>query len=210
MQVEMGKVLTFFQRHKDRLYLIGSVVLLLIVIAAGWTLYRMNYNKSAFELYNQVGKMAAATKPGAESQKLIEGYKNVTLKYPRSQAAWYASYELGKEYFNLNQFDLSLKAYGEFLRQSAQNNFLRVFAYTGQGYCYEAKKDFKKALLSFETALKVPEGKDFAGQIYRDIARVYEETNDPKKALEYYRKALDKTTDRTWQEMLKRKIASLG
>ena len=134
----------------------------------------------------------------------------MAAKYPRSQSALYASYQLANLYYNTNQIDLSLRAYDDFLGKAPRKNDLKVFAYTGQGYCYEAKKDYKKALSSFENALKLPEGKVLEGQILRDLARVYEESNDRKKSLEYYQKSLEKTTDRTMLTIIKRKIASLS
>jgi len=45
---------------------------------------------------------------------------------------------------------------------------------------------------------------------YRNIARIHEEMNDRGKALEYYRKALEKTKDPSASMILKRKIAQLG
>jgi tetratricopeptide (TPR) repeat protein len=134
----------------------------------------------------------------------------VIAKYPRSQAALQAYYQLGNLYLNLNQVDFSLQAYDDFLKRADRNNYLKFFAYSGQGYGYEAKKDYQKSLNAFENALKMPEANYLAGQVFRDMGRIYEEMKDPKKSLEYYRKSLDKTTDSTMQMILKRKIAGLS
>jgi hypothetical protein len=44
----------------------------------------------------------------------------------------------------------------------------------------------------------------------RNIARVYEELNNKEKALEYYRKALEKTTEPAATIFIKRKISTLS
>ncbi len=207
LQVELSKLATFTARHKSKIYIIAALFVLCIAIAGGWSLYQFNYERSALLVYNQVEAMALKSGP---SPNLIAGYRDVTTKYPRSQAALQAYYQLGNLYLNLNQVDLSLLAYDEFMKRASRNNYLKYFAYSGQGYGYEVKKDYKKALNAFENALKMPEASYLAGQAFRDIARIYEEMNDPKKSIEYYRKSLEKTTDRTMEMILKRKIASLS
>lgn len=207
LQLELSKLAAFSARHKSKIYVFVALFVVCLAIAAGWSLYRLNYEKSALQVYNQ-GE-ATALKSGP-SPNLIAAYRNVTTKYPRSQAALHAYYQMGNVYLNLNQVDLSLQAYDEFLKRSSRNNYLKFFVYSGQGYGYEVKRDYKKALAAFENALKTPEATYLAGSVYRDMGRIYEEMNDPKKSLEYYRKSLEKTTDRTMETILKRKIASLS
>lgn len=207
LHFELSKLTTFAARHKSKIYICAGVFGICIAITAGWFLYRMNYEKSAFQIYNQAEAIAVKSGPGPN---LIAAYQNVTTKYPRSQAALQAYYQIGNAYLNLNQVDSSLQAYDALQKRAAGNNYLKFFAYSGQGYGYEAKKDYKNALTAFENALKMPEATYLSGQVFRDMARIYEEMNDAKKSLEYYRKSLEKTTDSTMQMILKRKIASLS
>ncbi|MFZ3255359.1 MAG: tetratricopeptide repeat protein [Syntrophales bacterium] len=210
LQIEASKFLMYFEHHRSKV--LGFLVALLVVMAifGGWSLYRFNYNKSALKLYNQVESANPADDGEEASAKLLVGYQSVTAKYPQSKAGLYAYYQLGNQYFELHQYDKSLQSYGEFLQKADSNNFLRFFAYTGQGYCYEAKKDYTKSLGAFEEALKVPEGKELAGQIYSDLARIYEKLNDIKKSKEYYRKAIEKTRDRSMEDILRRKLVALN
>jgi tetratricopeptide (TPR) repeat protein len=117
---------------------------------------------------------------------------------------------LANLYFNANQVDLAIRTYDEFINRAPDSNYLKVFAYSGKGYCFEIKKDYSKALSSFETALKMPDGAILQGQIYRDMARIYEAMNDKKKSVENYRKALEKITDPTMESIIKRKIAAMS
>ena len=211
LQVELAKLVQFFLKHQAKVYILLLLHLLGAALAAGWYLYKLNYEKSAQKAYNQVETLSLKSNAAqSESAKLIDGFKNVASKYPRSRAALHSYYRLGNLYLNNNQPDLAIMAYDDFIKRAADNNYLRVLAYAGKGYCHEIKKDFKKALLSFESALKMPDGNILQGQIYRDMARVYEEMNDHKKALEYYRKALEKTADPTMGAIIKRKIAAMS
>ncbi len=208
LQVEFSKLVAFIGHHKSKVYVFLAVVLVCLAAAAGWFLYQFNYEKSALNTYTQV-ESTALKNAGAESTpKLIEGYRSVIARYPRSKSALYSHYQLANLYYGANQIDLALQAYADFLRKAPQGNDLRIFGYLGQGYCYEAKKDFKNALAAFESALKASRASNFEGQIYRDMGRIYEGMKDQKKSLEYYKKSLEKTTDDSVKAILKRKIAS--
>ena len=210
LQVEFSRLTAFLGHHKSKVYVLLSAFVVCLSIAAGWLFYQFNYEKAALNIYTQVESIAQKNVGAENAPKLIEGYRNLIVKYPRSKSALYANYQLANLYYNAQQIDLSLRAYDEFLKKAPQRNDLRIFANLGQGYCYEVKKDFKKALISFENALKSSGALYFEGQIYRDMARIYEELKDQKKTLEYYKKSLEKTTDDTVKAILKRKIASLG
>ena len=63
-------------------------------------------------------------------------------------------------------------------------------ALTSMGYCYEDKKDFETALDYFKQAQKSNHiGFEAIG--YRNVARIYEQMNEKKKALENYQSALE-------------------
>jgi tetratricopeptide (TPR) repeat protein len=210
LQVEASKLLSYFEHHRSKIYGFLALIVAVLVVSGGWSLYRYNYDKSALKFYNQV-ETESLTGMGAEANtKLIAGYQSVTVKYPHSKAGLYAFYQLGNQYFQLRQYDKSIQAYDDFIKKADANNFLKIFAYTGQGYCYEEKKDYQKALGAFERAFKMPEGTELAAQIYSDMARVYGKMNEMKKAREYYGKALEKTKDRSMAEILQRRIAALN
>lgn len=210
LQIQTARLLSFFSQHKSQLYLTLGIIVALFAVGAGWNLYQMNYEKKAYILYSLAGKEDKSEKSEAvDDHKLIEDYQKVTEKYPDSRAALYAFYEIGNKNLELNQPDKAIAAYAEAIKSDKDDNFIKVFAYSGQGYCYEAKKEYPKALSSFTDALHGSAGEIFAAQLYRDMARIYEEMNETAKAKEYYTKSLEKTKDGRMEEIIKRKIAAL-
>ena len=131
-------------------------------------------------------------------------------KYPRSQAAVTAYYRLGNLYFGRHEIDAAIRAYQDFLKKAPAESDLVTLAYNGLGACQEAKKDFNKALESYEKAMKTNTASSFEALNYTSIARIHEAMNNPAKAVEFYRKALGKTTDPLMTLYLKRKISNLG
>jgi tetratricopeptide (TPR) repeat protein len=121
-----------------------------------------------------------------------------------------AHFQIGNIAYNLNDIDGSLNAYEEFLKSAPESEDLKTLAFNGMGYCYEAKSDFKNALISFEKAAAVKSVGSFEGITYRNIARIYEEMKNMEKALEYYQKALKKTSDPSMELLLKRKISTIS
>jgi len=199
------KAMNYASENKSRIYLISVILVLILLISGGWYIFRLNYEKNAGKIYDRAYDVSMK----GNLPQAIKFYREVTSKHPDSRAAMIACYHLGNLYFRLHEIDLSIKAYQEFLRRAPKDNDLLTLAYVGLGYCYESRKNFKDALVSFEKAAKTDLRGSFEGINYRNIARIYEQMNNPRKATEYYRKALNKNTDPFVDLLIKRKIASL-
>jgi tetratricopeptide (TPR) repeat protein len=140
----------------------------------------------------------------------VKMYKELIDKYPSSWGAQMSRYHLGNIYYSRGDLDNAIASYKDFVAAaSSDNSGIKFLALTSLGYCYEAKKDLKGALNYFEEAQKTSNiGFESAG--YLNIARIYEQLNDKKNALENYQNALLKTTDPSMTILIKRKIASLS
>jgi tetratricopeptide (TPR) repeat protein len=201
---------TFAEKHKTRIYAGTGIFLLILALIGGWYLYSLNYEKSAEKIYSKIFETAQKAGSPAGDQAAIKEYKDLIIQYPRSRAAVVARYRLGNLYFSRNEIDETILAYQDFLKESPADSDLVTLAYNGLGECHEAKKDFKKALESFESAMKTNTAASFELLNYTSIARVHEAMNSPEKAVEFYRKALGKTTDPLMTLYLKSKISILG
>jgi tetratricopeptide (TPR) repeat protein len=201
---------TFTERHKTRIYAGTGIFFFILVLIGGWYLYRLNYEKSAGKIYSKIFEAAQKAESPDADQTAIKEYKDLITQYPQSRAAVLARYRLGNLYFARQEIDGAILAYKDFLKESPADSDLVTLAYNALGACHEAKKNFKEAIESLEIAMKTNTASSFEALNYINIARVHEAMNSPEKAVEFYRKALGKTTDPLTTLYLKRKISILG
>ena len=173
------------------------------MIAGAWYLYDLNMEKNAHQLYARAYYSAAG-------EDIVGIYKETLEKYPRSQAAMLANYRLAGLYYQQKEFDAAIRHYEAFLQKIPDRSDLKTIAYIGLGHCHGAKKDFKNAIAAFERAASSKAGDIFASVNNQNIARIYEAMGERFKALEYYQKALTKSTDPVAELLIKRKIATLS
>jgi tetratricopeptide (TPR) repeat protein len=211
LQVTFYKVMQIVNENRKLVYVGSAVICIILLLAGGYYLYLLDYEKKATQLYTKVfnEKMKAAASSDKNFNP-IDVYSQISMKYPDSHAAQLVQYRMGNYLYERGEIDKAIQAYIAFLSRSSRDNDIKTLAHAGLGYCYEAKKDYKNALVSFQKALATKEGKYFASMTYTNIARVYEQMNERIKAVEYYKKALTDTTDPSAQMLLKRKIAALS
>ena len=210
LQLFFLRIRAFAGKHRARIYAGGGIFILIVLLAGGWYLYRVNYQAGAGKIYNQIIEAAAKTGSPAGDAAAIKGYKDLISQYPRSRAAVTAYYRLGNLYFGRREYDAAIGAYQNFLRNTSAESDLMPLAYSGLGASQEAKNDLNKALESYDLAMKTRAAPSFEALNYSNIARIYETKKDSVKAAEFYRKALEKTTDPLMTLYLKRKLSILG
>jgi predicted negative regulator of RcsB-dependent stress response len=210
-QSGIEKVTDYISENKTRFYVIITAIVLALLIAIGIYLYWNNYQTSAVEIYAKAQDNLTKNpeKPEAAKTSIIL-FKKLVDTYPQSWSAKMGRYQMGNVYYNLGEIDNAIAYYKDYISStSADNAGIKYLALTSLGYCYETKKDFTSSLRYFEEAQK-SNNIGFESIGYRNIARIYEQMNDKKKALENYQNALQKTTDPSMSLFIKRKISSLS
>lgn len=210
LQLFFLNIREFINKHKIRIYTGTGIFIAIVLLAGGWYLYQLNYETSAGKTYARILETAMKAPSPAGDPAAISGYKDLIARYPRSRAAATAYYRLGNLYFDRNEVDSAITAYRAFLSKAPAGSDLVTLAYNELGVCYESKKDFNKAIESYELAMKSKMASSFEALTYGGIARVYEKMNNAAKAAEFYQKALEKTKDPLMTLYLKRKISLLG
>jgi tetratricopeptide (TPR) repeat protein len=210
MQLFFIGIRAFLEKHRSRIYIAAGVFFLAVLLSGGWFLYQLNYETSAGKIYSRVFEAVMKAGSPAGDTAAIKGYKDLIAQFPRSHAAITGYYRLGNLYLSRHEIDAASKAYEDFLQKAPAESDLLTLAYNGLGACYEIKKDFIKALESFEKATKTTTAPSFEALNFNNMGRIFEAMNNPLKAAEFYRKALGKTTDPLMTLYLKRKIATLG
>ncbi len=212
-QETFAKVLDYAREHRQKLYVAAGVLVLVFVLGAGYWFYSASYEKDAGKLYFDARLKAMKADPmgiGIAITETMKTYADVVEKYPSSDAAQAARYELGGLYFDAGDYDRSIQVYTAFIDKASKKDLRTLYARIGIGYAYEAKKEYDKAMDAFNKVVESNPGNVFEGIGYGNMARVYEEMNDRGKAIDYYKKALEKTKDPAASAMLKRKIAQLS
>jgi tetratricopeptide (TPR) repeat protein len=199
----------FMEKHRTRIYAGTGIFFFILVMIGGWRLYGFNYEKSAGKIYSKIFETAQKAESPDADQTAIKEYKDLIVQYPRSRAAVLARYRLGNLYFSRHEIDAAILAYKDFLNESPADSDLVTLAYNALGASHEVKKNFKESLEAFENAMKTNTSASFESLNYINVARVHEAMNSPEKAIEFYRKALGKTTDPLTTLYLKRKISVL-
>ncbi len=210
-QTGMDKLTDYIAENKVRFRVIVIAIIVAIVVAGGIYFYWSNYQTSAAKLYAKAQEIVSrnAQKPDAAKES-IPIFKELIDKYPNSWNAKTAWYHLGNIYYNQGDIDNAISSYKSYVTVTTEDTAgIRFLTLTSLGYCYEIKKDFKTALDYFEQAQK-SNNIGFEAIGYRNMARIYEQMNDPKKALENYQSALQKTSDPSLTIFIKRKIAALS
>lgn len=210
-QSGIEKVTDYISENKTRFYVIITAIVLAVLIAIGIYLYWNSYQTSAVEIYAKAQDNLAKNQSKPETAKnSIVMFKELVDKYPQSWSAKMARYQMGNIYYNMGEIDNAITSYKDYISSTTTDNAgIKFLALTSLGYCYETKKDFTTALRYFEEAQK-SNNIGFESIGYRNIARIYEQMNDKKKALENYQSALQKTTDPSMSLFIKRKISSLS
>ncbi|MBW2631784.1 MAG: tetratricopeptide repeat protein [Deltaproteobacteria bacterium] len=208
------KTIQYMSEHKSKFYTAGAVALAIIILFGGWYFYRLNYEEKAEYIYTAAYK-SYSLPDNADDMKdaylsAVEIYTELVEKYPDSRAATLSFYNMGNIYFNIGETEKSIEAYKTFLKKSGGNNILTALAYYGLGYCYEKNKNYGNALKSFEDSDRGIKGTRFESINYANMARIYEKMGEQKNALEFYRKAVEKTSDPLMEMMVKSRIAALN
>ena len=210
-QSSVERITDYIAENKTRFYVITAAIVIVIAAAIGGYFYWNNYQTSAIQLYAKAQDNLAQNPGNPEAVKeSITLFQQLIDKYPHSWSAKTANYNLGNIYYNQGDVDNAIACYKRYVSASGEDNSgIRFMALTSLGYCYEDKKDLKSALSYFEEAQR-GKSSGFESIGYRNIARIYEQMNDKKKAIENYQNALQKTTDPSMIIFIKHKIASLG
>ncbi len=212
-QEAMGKVMVFAAENRQKLYAAAGALVLAIALGGGYFFYSASQEKDAARLYFDARIKAMRADPmgtGMTAPEIGKAFADVVDRFASTEAAQSARYELGSLHFNAGDFDRSIQVYREFIDKAPGKDIRVIYAWFGIGYAHEAKKEYDKALEAFNRVAAMNPGAVHEGISYRNIARVHEELNDRGKALEFYRKALEKTKDPTATTLLKRKIGQLS
>ena len=204
----------YIQTHQVKFFI--GLGILVVMMCAGFVWYFIDRNteQAALKLYAQIFSKSAqinSRQANVDTQAEIrKSYEDLIKKYPGTKAALISHYELGNDFLHRLNVDAAIKELEQFIAGTKNGNELRNIAYSSLGYCYEAKKDYAKAIDMFKNAVQSEQGSAFAGMIYYELGGIYELQGKKSDALAQYKNAVSQKNDPLTDAMIKRKIADLS
>jgi tetratricopeptide (TPR) repeat protein len=209
-----GQAFLFISHHVKPI-VTGGIVFLIILLSI--FLYQRWERKNEQEangkftqavyLYQMVSSPYREGSP-SEYKNVLEKLGEVVAKFPRTSSGKLSLLYQGNIHLRLSEFEEAIKSYQTFLQKAGKEKLYRTFAMEGLGYSYEGKKEYEKALESYQKILG--EGEPFQlGGAYLNIGRCYEKLGKNKEALENYRSFLKVSQKSMMTNAVLRKIAIL-
>ncbi len=182
-------------RHHEKEFLVGLACLLTIA-AAAWAVsaHARNRQERASRLLARAqALLGPVTTPGSgEDQKPADRadqalplLQKLVEDFDGTKASRVGRLLLARIRFNRGQYDAAIDAYREFLRAGGEPSDLRVMAWEGLAYAYEAKGEYEKAAEYYEK-LTSEQGVPTRGWAYLGLGRCYERLGRVQQAAEAY------------------------
>ena len=143
-----------------------------------------------------------------EYKNVLEKFDEVLTKFPKTSSGKLSFLFKGNIHLRLGEFEEAIKAYQAFLQKGGGEKLYRLFALEGLGYAYEGKKDYEKALMTFQKVVEMGESFQLANA-YLNIGRCDEELGKNKEALESYKNYLRVSQKSYMTNIILRKISRL-
>lgn len=208
-----AKTIQFFRTYQRQILRSAIIVLVVAVALAGGFYYlRWQEGKAlaiqdeALKIYQEAYRTSQEN-PGTEKKedfkKALDKFQEALSAYKWGRTAQLSELYLGNCYFGLKEYDQAQAAYSRCLEGP-----FRPLALNGLAYAFEAKKDYNKALESFQKSNDDPDN-PFRLESMLGAARCYEALNQKAKALEVYQKVLAKFPKSTMSEFVRWKVGEL-
>lgn len=181
--------LALVQRHL--LYIIvGSIFVFLSI--TGFFLWKYvdkkKEDKASILFYQAYNVYQESIKEEKTLEQSLQLFQSLAQNYSGTSAGIMSLFYAGNCQFALKKFDEAITSYNKFLEDVPSQTKMDLLAYDSLGYCYEEKKDFKKAIEYFQKTITPPPGLGESGCL--NICRCFESLNDKENSLKFYKKFL--------------------
>ncbi len=204
----------FVTHHAKSITLGAGVVLVLLLFIFFFQKWEKKSAESAEQMLSSVVETyQAASSPYREGspqeyKNVIERFNEVIAKYPKTRSGQLAVLYKGNIHLRLGEFDEATKAYESYLEKGGKEKLYRAFAMEGLGYSYEGKKNFERAMNTYQKVIDSGEGFQLANA-YLGLGRCYEKMGKTKEALEHYKNFITVSPKSQMANIVLRKISNL-
>ncbi len=206
-----SSVTPFFELVKNKvLYLILGLVAILLLSGGGflWNYFdKKNEERASILFYQAYQTFKESKQKEASLEEPMKLFQTIIKDYPKTSASELSFFYLGNCQFVMKKFDEAMDAYNKFLEKVSSQPQLALLAYDSLGYCYEEKKDYKKALEYFQKTITPHPGLGESG--YLNAGRCFEALGDSEGSLNIYKKFLLEFPDSSQKSFIQEKIKGI-
>lgn len=208
------KAFLYVTRHLRPIVTGGIIILILLLsiyIFYRWEAKKEGEAQEKFNLAVETYQIVSSPyREGSikEYKDVLEKFDEVLTKFPRTSVGKVSFLYKGNIHLRLGEFEEAIKAYQVFLQKRGGEKLYRLFALEGLGYAYEGKRDYEKALITFQKIVEVGESFELANA-YLNMGRCEEKLAKNKEALESYNHCLKVSQKSYMTNIILRKISRL-
>jgi predicted negative regulator of RcsB-dependent stress response len=202
------KVSLYTSHHKKTLLIGAGVVVAVIALIGGYRYNQQVQNLRMETLYFKMVKIHDQ-KPGKDSKNSTAELEKLLGQFSEGPQQIRASLLVAEEYFQNDQFDKAIALYTDIEQRTGSHNLSSQLANVGLAYSYEGKKDYPKAIETYKSLVKQPDGFPLF-DVYISLARCYELNKDNKNALLTLREIETKFQGHPQLQSVKARIARLS
>ena len=195
--------------HEKHLYV--AAIVFLILVGTGWWYrnYREHKQWRAQKNYSLiVSSYPAKPEDTKKWKEAIEKLERFLKEFSDTKTSYAARLDLGNAYYYTGAYDRAIQTYRELLADIDPDHPYWQLAQLGLAYCYEGKKDFTRAVSVLEK-MKAAPGTTMLALVHYNLGRIYEESGKKSRALEEYRKYLQKESFGLFRVLVEEKVKIL-
>ena len=222
-----GYFTVFLENRKYVYFGIGSLVAVTVLIVGTNTIMNARQAKSsslfslALESYHspvvmddndpKYKGMMTFENESDKYESAADRFDSLIDKFPGSQQGRLAMFYAGNCYYNLGEFAKAAERFSRYLEVVGedQTHAFVGLALESLGYSHEAEGNLEKALEAFSRLGNLADNKSFQERGLTNAARIYEQRDEPQKALEIYKRLAEEFTTSRNAAKTKSKLARL-
>ncbi len=196
--------------HEKQLYIAAIIIILLA--GTGW--WYKNYQKHkewrAQKQYSFIVASYPTKKPTDKNawKTSIKQLEDFLKEFKGTKTYIAAELDLANALYNVGSYDRAIKVYHQLLEQIDSKHPYWQLAQFGLAYCYEGMKKYSNAISVLEKVKANPDTTMMA-LVHYNMGRIYEITGEKSKALEEYKKSLEKDNFGTFKVLVEEKVQIL-
>jgi len=204
------KLFDFVTAHKVQVSCaLGAFLILLIIGAAALYFLRQSENKAFSLLQDGIAKYQTILKtegPEKAYKGAEKDFQQIIKNYSQRQGGILAKLYYADMGYAAKDYDKAISLYNPLLSEFNEEPFLKNLVLNGLGYCYEAKKDYKRASGYFEM-VATAQGYPMKDEALFNLGEMYAAIGNKEKSINAFKKILSDYPESIYTEIVKEKIS---